>query len=279
MKNLRILVPTDLSETSNKALRIGGELAKMTGGKVTPLFAYARNRYDGASNTPESTKIDVDTLATKYIYHDFLSDTIVSTQKPIDAIIDIGKDFDLIVMSSHGRSGFNRFLLGSVTEKVIRLSYTPVLVVKDNDKLFPIDKILLTTDFSDNARASYSYVEKFAELTGAHIHMLYAVVYAATEPATHLEAYVRTKEKQFKADIQQYFGNISDRVTFEVPLTKKSAHEYVLNHVEEHQYNLIVMSTLGHTGLEYIKLGSTTSNVVRHAGTNILITNPNLKLD
>jgi nucleotide-binding universal stress UspA family protein len=279
MKKLRILIPTDLSEISNRALNVGGELAKMTNGIVTPLFAYAKTRYDGANNTPEAAKVDVDTVASRYIYHDFLAETIVSLQKPVDAIIDNGKDFDLIIMSSHGRSGFNRILLGSVTEKVIRLSHTPVLVVKDQEKLFPIEKILLTTDFSDNARNTYSYVAKLAELTGASIHMLYAVVYAATEPATHLEAYVRTKEKQFKSDIQQYFGNISDRVTFDIPLTKKSAHEFILNHVDEHKYNLIVMSTLGHTGLEYLKLGSTTSNVVRHTDVNILITNPNSKLD
>lgn len=278
MKKLRILVPTDLSEISNKALSTAGELAKMTTGIVTPLFAYAKSRYDGANNTPENAKSDVDTIASRFVYHDFLAETIVSLQKPIDAIIDNGKDFDLVVMSSHGRNGFNRFLLGSVTEKVIRLSHTPVLVIKDHDKLMPIEKILLTTDFSENARNSYQYVAKLAELTGAKVHILYAIVYAATEPATHLEAYVRTKEKQFKADIQQSFGKIADRVTFETPLTKKSAHEYILNHTEEHKYDLIVMSTLGHTGLDYIKLGSTTSNVVRHTGTNILITNPSSKL-
>ena len=182
-------------------------------------------------------------------------------------------------MTSHGRNGFNRFLLGSVTEKVIRLSHAPVLIVKEQMELFPLNKILLTTDFSENAKNSYPMVLELAKMTGASVHVLFAIVYAATEPATHLEAFVRTKEKQFKADVEQYFKPIEDRVTFDAPLTKKSAHEYLANHIDEHRYNLVVMSTLGHTGLDYMRMGSTTSNVVRHAQSNVLITNPVSKLN
>lgn len=274
MKKLRILVPTDLSDISNKAFFAAEELAKLTGSMITPLLAFSKTRFDGVDATEENARKDVTAVVSRLIDKKLIAEPIISSQKPIDAIVDNGKDFDIIIMSSHGKSGFNKLILGSVTEKVLRLSHTPVLVVKDNEKLIPMNRILLTTDFSENARRSYPLVNSLATLTGASVHMVYAVVFSATEPATHLEAYVRTKEKQFKADIDQYFGNIADRVTYEAPLTKKSAHEFLLNHLSDKQYNLVMMSTLGHTGLDYIRMGSTTSNVVRHVDTNVLVTNP-----
>lgn len=277
MKNLRILVPTDLSEVSKKAFQIANEFSKSLKATVTPLYAITKTRYDGA-NASELAETDLQSVADKLIDKKYLREIIVSNQKPVDAIIDNGKDFDLIIMTSHGRNGFNRFLLGSVTEKVIRLSHAPVLIVKEQMELFPLNKILLATDFSDNAKKSYPLVMKLAKMTGASVHVLFAIVYAATEPATHLEAFVRTKEKQFKADIEQYFKPIEDKITFDAPLTKKSAHEYLANHIDEHPYNLVIMSTLGHTGLDYMRMGSTISNVVRHAQSNVLITNPVSKL-
>ena len=278
MKNLRILVPTDLSEASNKAFQIANEFSKSLKATVTPLYAITKTRYDGA-NANELAEVDLQSVADKLIDKKYLNEIIISNQKPVDAIIDNGKDFDLIIMTSHGRNGFNRFLLGSVTEKVIRLSHAPLRIVKEQMELFPLNKILLTTDFSENAKNSYPMVLELAKMTGASVHVLFAIVYAATEPATHLEAFVRTKEKQFKADVEQYFKPIEDRVTFDAPLTKKSAHEYLANHIDEHRYNLVVMSTLGHTGLDYMRMGSTTSNVVRHAQSNVLITNPVSKLN
>ena len=278
MKSLRILVPTDLSEASNKAFQIANEFAKSFKATITPLYAITKTRYDGAKAN-ELAKSDLKTAANTFIDKNKLGEIIVSIQKPVDAIIDNGKDFDLIIMTSHGKNGFNRFLLGSVTEKVIRLSHAPVLIVKEQIELFPLNKILLTTDFSENAKKSYPMVMELAKLTGASVHVLFAIVYSATEPATHLEAFVRTKEKQFKSDVELYFKSIEDKITFDAPLTKKSAHEYLTNHIDEHRYNLIVMSTLGHTGLDYMRMGSTTSNVVRHAQSNVLITNPMSKLN
>ncbi len=278
MKNLRILVPTDLSDRSNNAFRIAAEFAKSAKATVTPLYALTKTRYDGV-DAEERAMADLENIVDNYLDKKSIDNLIVSNLKPVDAVVDNGKEFDLIIMSSHGKNGFNRLLLGSVTEKVIRLSHTPVLVVKDHENLFPMEKILLTTDFSDNAKKSYPLVLELAKLTNASVHMLFAIVYSATEPATHLEAFVRTKEKQFRADVEEYFSEISDRVTFEAPLTKKSAHEFLAIHVDEHRYNLIVMSTLGHTGLDYLRMGSTTSNVIRHADTNVLITNPMSKIN
>lgn len=276
MKKLRVLVPTDLSETSNLAFQAAKELANETGAIITPLYAFSKTRYDGV-DAIEHAENDLNTITSAFLKKSQIEKAIISNQAPVDAIVDNGKDFDLILMSSHGRKGFNRLLLGSVTEKVVRMSHTPVLLVKGKFPLFPMTKILLTTDFSDNANKSYPLVATLAKKTNADVHALYAVVYSATEPATHLEAYVRTKEKMFRDDIKVYFNDIEDKISFEAELTKMSAHEFLANYLDANSFNLVVMSTLGHTGLDYLRLGSTTENVIRHATTNILITNPNSK--
>ncbi len=276
MRKLRILVPTDLSETSNLAFQVAKEMVTETGATITPLYAFSKTRYDGA-DARENAETDLKHATLATLSPSEIQSFIISDQNPVDAIVDNGKDFDLILMSSHGKHGFNRLLLGSVTEKVVRLSHTPVLIIKGKYPLFPMKKILLTTDFSKNAYNSYPIVATLAKSTGAAIHVLYAIVYSATEPATHLEAYVRTKEKQFREDISIFFKEIEDQVSFEADLTKKSAHEYLVKHLDSHPYNLVVMSTLGHTGLDYLRMGSTTANVLRHASTNILVTNPNSK--
>lgn len=278
MRKLRILVPTDMSETSNLAFQAAKEMAEETGAKITALYSFSKTRYDGV-DAKSNAEDDLKKVTLANLKPAHIESYIISDLSPVDAIIDNGKEYDLILMSSHGKHGFNRLLLGSVTEKVVRLSHTPVLIVKGKVPLFPMKKILLTTDFSPNAIKSYPIVSTLAKKTGALIHVLYAIVYSATEPATHLEAFVRTKEKQFREDSNTYFKDIIDDVSFEADLTKKSAHEYLTEHLESHNYNLVVMSTLGHTGLDYLRMGSTTANVLRHASTNILITNPNSKTD
>jgi nucleotide-binding universal stress UspA family protein len=274
MKKLSILVPTDMSGISLKALRAASGLAGMVAGTVTPMYSFEKNRYEGGDVTSEKVQHELNDIASAYVDKSLLREAHVSSMKPVDAIVDVGKDFDLVVMSSHGRTGISRLMLGSVTEKVIRLSKPPVLVVKDEETLFPLKKILVTTDFSQNAKNSYGLAAKVAELSGASIHLVYAVTYHSTEPATHLEAYIRTKEKKFRAHIERYFSKVADRVTFEATLTKKSAHEFLTRHIAEHQYNLVFMATLGRTGLDYLKMGSTTGTVIRNIDANVIITNP-----
>lgn len=255
-------------------MHVAAKLAELVNGKITPLYSFEKVRYERSDASPESAMEDLNKLAAQHIDKKYLENAVISNMKPNDAIVDIAKEFDLVVISSHGRTGISKLMLGSVTEKVIRLSKPPVLIVKNEETMFPMERILVTTDFSQNAKNSYGLAAQLAELTGASIHLLYAVTYHNTEPATHLTAYVRGKEKKFRNYMERYFSKVSHRVTFEARLTKKSAHEFITRHISEHGYNLVLMSTLGRTGLDYLKMGSTTGTVIRNIDTNIIITNP-----
>ncbi|WP_044957336.1 universal stress protein [Halarchaeum acidiphilum] len=137
----RILVPTDGSPESEEAVDEAMELADLTGATVVALYAVDTRDY---STLPESKwaalqselrsegEDAVEAVAERGEAAGVEVETIVAEGVPHEIILETaaGEDCDAIVMGTHGRSGVERFLLGSVTEKVVRQSDLPVLVVR-----------------------------------------------------------------------------------------------------------------------------------------------------
>ena len=141
-----ILLPTDGSELSDKAVKHGITLAKTVGAKITVLTVTAPFR----TFVLEPQIVDV--TGTEYQAHmqerakstlaavtgaakaaGVATDTVhVEHESPYEAIIDTAasKGCDLVVMASHGRRGVAAVVLGSETVKVLTHSKTPVLVVR-----------------------------------------------------------------------------------------------------------------------------------------------------
>lgn len=136
-----ILVPTDFGETSQHALDVAVSLAEIFEAQVTVLHAswvpptayspYTLGIYwptdDMALAAKEELQVELARVKKRYPKIDGL----VVTIEPLDAILAIAKErgIDLIVMGTHGRRGLSRVLLGSVAEKIVRLSPVPVLTV------------------------------------------------------------------------------------------------------------------------------------------------------
>ncbi|MER3483263.1 MAG: universal stress protein [Meiothermus sp.] len=139
----RILMPTDGSACSQKAIAEGLEVAKSVGASVTFLYAV-ENVGSALWITPESVPYGLELMEDlKKVGQDALDKAMLSAQavgvvaeskllegKPVDTILQEAKSHDLIVMGTHGRSGLDRFMLGSVTEAVLHRSEKPVLVLR-----------------------------------------------------------------------------------------------------------------------------------------------------
>lgn len=143
-----ILLPTDGSKLSLKAVKIGVELAKALGGKVTVFYASPGIgvEYYAAEVPMPQEVFDAETARLKKEAENFLAAARAIAEKaavPVDcvsvqdrmaaeAVMATARKrrCDLIVMSSHGRSGIKAVLLGSVTNKVLTHSKTPVLVCR-----------------------------------------------------------------------------------------------------------------------------------------------------
>lgn len=178
-------------------------------------------------------------------------------------------DYDLIVISSHGRSGFSRFLLGSVTDKVVRLTPVPVLVVEDENALLPLDRILVTTDLSLNSESAFPYASEIAKTTGAAIELLYVHVGDGSEVIS-----TDALEDRVRAFAAQHFTGLRGGVRINVLLTGGSAHQGIYHFLQEKKCKLIVMATAGKSGLEHLLLGSTSAQVVQAVQTAVLLITP-----
>jgi len=138
-----ILMPTDGSECSQKAISEGLEVAKSMGASVTFLYVV-ENMSSALWISPESVPYGLELMEDlKKVGQEALDKSVQAAQalsiaaqsklvegKPVDSILQEAKTHDLIVMGTHGRSGLNRFMLGSVTEAVLHRSEKPVLVLR-----------------------------------------------------------------------------------------------------------------------------------------------------
>lgn len=143
-----ILIPTDGSPVSAKAVKAGIALAKQSGAKVTGYYAvepvpvrlygegYVADRQMVAEferRNRDAAKKYVTSIAREAAKQGVPFDPVVQTARtPYEGIVDTAKKrkCDLILMSSHGRRGLMRLTLGSVADKVIQLSKVPVLVYR-----------------------------------------------------------------------------------------------------------------------------------------------------
>jgi nucleotide-binding universal stress UspA family protein len=142
-----ILIPTDGSELAEHAVTNGLSLAKSVGAKVSVIIVEApfdvysvpESRVQQMSEAFAKHAEQIKKHATSVLNHAAAAaksagvscDTIqVEHEQPYQAIIAAAKDkgCDLIMMASHGRSGLSAVLLGSVTNKVLTHTKTPVLV-------------------------------------------------------------------------------------------------------------------------------------------------------
>ena len=140
----RILVPVDFSAPSREALRVAAAWADLYGARIDTLHVVEEDLhpafYVGGVRSVYDVEPDLDEKVEAKL-RDFASDTMGSADG-VDAHVRTGSapseiaefvetnGVDLVALSTHGRTGLERFLLGSVTEKVVRHARCPVLTVK-----------------------------------------------------------------------------------------------------------------------------------------------------
>jgi len=143
-----ILIPTDGSAVSSKAVKAGIAFAKREGAKVTgyhavepvPTHIYGEGYVADKQMVAEferrrraAAKKHVAALAREALKAGVPFEPVVQTSgRPYEGIVDTAqkRKCDLILMSSHGHRGLTRLMLGSVADKVIQLSKVPVLVYR-----------------------------------------------------------------------------------------------------------------------------------------------------
>jgi len=263
----KILVPTDFSPQAENALKVAAQLAKKHQSEIYLLhmLELPLNLVDPASsggNLPESLffmklarKRFEEVLSSDYLKGIVVYET-VQFQEAFDGIIEAGKkhNVDLVVMGSHGASGFKEMFIGSNTEKVVRTSHIPVLVIKNEHEKFAIKNFVFATDFSEECKKPFREAIKFADNVGAKIHLLF--VNTASNFMTSSDAHEIMKKFINGMEIKNYSLNIYNDTSVE---------KGILNFAQFMDANLIGMATHGRKGISHFFNGSISEDLVNHS--------------
>jgi len=169
------------------------------------------------------------------------------------------KEIDLIVMGSHGISGFKEMFIGSNTEKVVRTSNVPVLVIKNEHESFDITNFVFATDFSEKCCDSFEEAKKFSEDVNSQMNLLY--VNTPGNFITTADATKKMNEFVKNIDIKNYTLNIYNDTSVE---------KGILNFAKETNASLIGMSTHGRKGISHFFNGSISEDLVNHANRPVI---------
>ncbi len=264
----RILVPVDFSEEAKCAVKTAANLARKTNSEVFLLHMVdlPEGIIDAQSGTDNSSPASI--LYLKKIHERFEEiknspelegltvHEKVQFQKTFDGVIEESKtdNIDLIVMGSSGASGIKEIIIGSNTEKVVRHSNVPVLVVKKGHSALQINHIVFASDFVDDSKNRFQDVIDFAKIFDATLHLLY----------------VNTPHNfNTTKDINERISNFVDDFTldkFDITIYNDiSVEKGILNYANDIDADLIALNTHGRSGLSQLFNGSIGQELANHA--------------
>jgi nucleotide-binding universal stress UspA family protein len=192
----------------------------------------------------------------------------------------------LISMATHGRSGLNRWLLGSVAEKVLRGATNPLLLVKATDEAKTegeanLRSVIVPLDGSELAEQVLPTAAELAKQLKLEVILFRAYTIPLSALAVDPEGYyVATDEELISAMRDEAVAYLEKKAEEMKKLgVEKVSHvaEYglasdeIISFARKTPDNLIAMCTHGHTGVKRWVLGSVTETVVRHSGDPVLV--------
>lgn len=263
----RILVPTDFSEHAEDALRVASQIAKKNNSEIILLHMLelpqqSNDAIVGGTSIPETmffmkkANETLDEVASKEYLEGIPVTEIVKMDKPIHGITQISKDYDvdLIIMGSHGSSGVEELLIGSNTEKVVRNSEIPVLVIKKNIPNFNASDIVFASDFSEEAKKPFEKLLNFTKLFDSKLHLVTICTPNSFKPTHVSEKAMNDFVTEF--DITNYTTQIYNDTNIE---------KGIINFSNRIDADVIGMCTHGRTGFAHFFNGSISEGLVNHA--------------
>lgn len=270
-----ILVPIDFSEHSEYALEVAASIAKKKNAEIVVMHMMGladsfltkdeKQEVFNAIFFMKLTKKRFDELLDKDYLKGIAVTQAVKTHKDFTEINKITKEYqaDLIVMGSHGTTGFKEVFVGSNTEKVVRYSEVPVLVIKDRIHEFKIKKAVFVTDFQLESLDSFIRARKFFNIFDLQPQVLFINI---------PEKFMSSQEMQLKAynflvEGGLDYNKLKDEIHF---YDDYSAEKGIFNYCTESKVDVVAISTHGRKGLGHFFLGSVGENIANHANIPVI---------
>jgi len=264
-----ILVPTDFSNQAESALKVAAQIAKKNNASIyllhileLPMHLTDLMSTGAPAAAPEAVFFmkQAHSKFEELMKKEYLKDIeVIETVSFEDIHTGINEaseknNVDIIVMGSHGSTGFEELFIGSNAEKVVRTSKKPVLVIKEECRLFDINDFVYATNFDDEDKDCLLAANDFAKSIAANLHLVWV------NTANGFKTTYETEEKMNKMiaglGIENYTLNIYNDITVE---------KGIFNFAGSVNAGMIGISTHGRKGLSHFINGSLGEDVVNHA--------------
>jgi nucleotide-binding universal stress UspA family protein len=290
----KILVPLDGSPLAEVALQHVLQLAPPGSAELVLVNVIETYRYSSA--TMEMTPIDI----LRYVrtgvetYMENQRDLLTARQYTVqtyipegdaaEGILDVAEasGADVVVMTTHGRSGVARWALGSVAERVIHNANLPVWLVRENTRITPpdeIQRILVPLDGSAMAEMALEQAQQFARQTGAELLLLRIIpepddinrrmIFATDSSAQTALAKWRNHAEQYLDAIAQ--EHLAIGIKWQTVVTSGAPVRSMLDTILTEQVDCIVMATHARLGIDRLLHGSVAAEVLRQAQCPLLL--------
>lgn len=305
----RILCPIDFSDASQHALAQAIVIARFFQARITvlhvhsqaylPVPAYGMLTDVGtltlSSEDTERLREDVERFATPAREAGLAVSIVVEPGMPVSHILATAKTLpaDLIVIGTHGASGFERLVLGSVTEKILRKATCPVLTVPprtERTAAVPFKHIVCAIDFSETSLKALTTALSLAQEADAALTIVHVLEWPAPLPSETSDTMAAAPELGTGGvfDLERYRTRMeaeaAERLTMLIPAAAKEwctpetrilhgkPWAEILAAATARQADLIVVGVRGRNPVDVMLFGSTANQLVRRATCPVLTT-------
>ena len=276
----RLLVATDLSERSNRAVRRAGMLARDLRASLTLLHVVDDDRpQQFISAEIASAQQLLDTIAATML-QDVNCETLVELGDPFDGISRVAKSrgVDLIVMGAHRKQLLREIFVGTSIERVTRQRIAPVLMV-NTDVAGPYRRSIVAIDLSGHSGHALQIARSLGIFSDSLLVVVHAfdvfakgtMSYADVDRDT-IERYTEQTARDARSEVSAFVDALGAGVGPYTVRVKEGRPASVIQEVSKAEdADLVVLATHGRTGLLKFLLGSVTEEVMARLERDILV--------
>jgi nucleotide-binding universal stress UspA family protein len=296
MNITRILCPTDFSEASAHAIDLAITIARWYKARVAAVHVIDAGAGLEFGASPDGPLDEAELKTLRAATAEGFS-AAASVGVPVDVDVEVGSaanrildrcaalPADLIVMGTHGKSGFQHLVLGSVTERVLRRAVCPVLSVPPrahSTSRVPFQRLLCAVDFSESSMAALQFAVSLAQESDARLTMLHVLEWPWHEPPSPkpedlpaeqgaaLVEYRRYREKMALMRLESLANATSLSQSPATRVSHGKPYVQILDTARDEGSDLIVIGVHGRNPFDMMMFGSTANQIVRQASCPVL---------
>lgn len=271
----KILVPVDFSEHSEYALEVAANLAKKYNAEIVTLHMMGLSQsmvnkddsqgvFEAMYHMKLAKKQFEDFLDKDYLKGIKIQST-VQNYKIFNELDAVAKEHeaDLIVMGSHGSSGMKEVFVGSNTEKVVRTSSVPVLVIKNRIMNFNVEKMVFACDFSLDFVPAFKKARELAKTFNSTLQLVYINTPERFKRSSEMEE----RAFEFLTKSEDDAIDLYDEIKYYCDTTIEDG---IFSFSNNYNANVIAIPTHGRRGLAHFFTGSIGEELVNHSDIPVL---------